>query len=81
MSNELTVISTLLWLLACWLTYRSGKAKGHRLGYELGLARGKEIARMIYEDARLAGRLEAWSEINDRVAALQKPTPDDRQVH
>jgi len=83
MSDELTIVITLLWGLAVCVLYRVGKLRGEKSGYDRGLARGKTIAHMIYEDAKLAGKLEAWSEINDRVTAIQSVTAnlDDPQVH
>jgi len=80
MTPELSIVSAILWLLACCSPIdQESQRTSTRL--RLGLARGKEIARMIYEDARLAGRLEAWSEINDRVAALQQPSQADKRTH
>lgn len=83
-SNSLTIVSTLLWFLLCWLTYRSGKAAGHSIGYAKALDRSKELMAVKLQSARVAGRLDAWRELSDMITETHDQITadtDDSQVH
>lgn len=77
--ESITVASTLLWILLCYLFYRSG----HKSGFLAGVARDKETRAQQMRAAQAAGRFEAWKEIADMIEDVNTnaDAADDRQVH
>jgi len=61
--------------------YMAYKA-GHRSGYELAQSREKPRRSLDVANAKLAGRLEAWREMDDVIETMTGQSfTDDRQVH
>ncbi len=58
-------LSTALWFVISYLTYRSGYGSGYEQGYKLGRERLKDTYALHLANSRYAGKMEAWREIND----------------
>lgn len=73
------VVETAIWILLCYLFYRSG----HQSGYQAGVKRDHETRAQQMRAAHAAGRFEAWKEIADMIEDVNTNTDaaDDRQVH
>jgi hypothetical protein len=74
----LILLMLALPLGATYLAYRVG----HRSGYELAQSREKPRRALDVANAKLAGRLEAWREMDDVIESMTGYSyTDDRQVH
>ena len=72
------IVGLAVTLGANYMAYKAG----HRSGYEMAQSREKNRRALDVANARLAGRLEAWREIDDMVERMARhEVTDDRQVH
>lgn len=78
-ANIALVAETAIWILLCYLFYRSG----HKSGFLAGVARDKETRAQQMRAAQAAGRFEAWQEISEMIEDVnaKSDAADDRQVH